>query len=390
MKSDFSKILFVIIIIGFTSCSPMASPTPTLEPTQTTTSTPQPSPTHKPTSTPDLHATQQATQITALAIEELEAQIAQEVTATAREESVQATAQAEALKQEEEIRQLNEFNQLNEGIFLTDKEYKNESAIGSIIFTKKIMGSKARGWVFPNYVLENTLHQVNGFIIANLSLANIDSRYDKYKGIDRESDRYLKGNEYTEISKNELAQAPIKAKFCNEDQCVEGEYSRINILFSTYTQTDAIRANALASGISTINGINESEIDKAYSMDNTFVFIANNTLHIVGGSLLQPIYRGSKYDSDKPFEYLGYSTPGDDLFISYSNLINFIIRSAAYTAYPANLQNKIKDGIGDDKKWSEVSGFLTFKSGLFTFCDPGDNIFFSRDCKNITEEIITK
>ncbi|MFC2054846.1 hypothetical protein ACFLV7_11225 [Chloroflexota bacterium] len=157
MKSVFSKILFVIIIIGFTSCSllPSANLTPTQMPTEIPTNTRTTSPTS--TITPDFTSTQQA-------IESQKIKISEQATATTQEQLVQETVQAETARQAQEIRlqeqMENFYEEADKAGIIINKDpafIKNPSKMVSYYFSEGLLEGKNINGIFFDEKMQNVL-----------------------------------------------------------------------------------------------------------------------------------------------------------------------------------------------------------------------------------------
>ena len=351
------RLVYLLIILMLAACS-ISTSDESIETETVPTATIKPSETPTPTITPDLIATQQASEATSEAIEEIETQTAH-TTQRAQETKIaaRATSQAKATKQAQEAvknQKVNAYLNQVRSEFFTDENLTISTSAGELHFADKLMGNKnLDNWRLTkgeaHYLLENLF----GLLVTNLAEDSSDPRIVKYKGLDRKRNDLNKSNYFVNISRSVKKDGPLSGKFCNSGQCIEGEFEGINIWFSRYKQVDEFRQLALDNNVSIVEGLNPKDIKKDFTDINSFMFIGNKKIHIFAGSLSDPVRRSRPIQSNWEFERVNWEATEKNLRWSFCGLIASASLSVSYDAYPADIQNKILD----IENWIDFGGY---------------------------------
>ena len=379
----------MIIVMGFTSCSPLtlANITPTHIPTEIPTNISAMSPTA--TISPNFTATQKAVELQETQIvQETQNEILAQETQVAQQATDQAEATKQALEQIENQKYETFINAVSEN-FIEDQAFISQSPDGDIHLSKQIMINKSliTGFKLPEEVATTAINSARGFMVCNAS----EQPDSAYKNICR---NVQKGYEITSASlilasNKAKAQGPIETVFTDGNQTKDGDFDKISIWLGTHDDINQARNRAMDSGLAVINGFSLKDLKSNKADTNSFMFIANKTLYIFGSSQGTSRERSADFSANWPFAQINSFEPDVNTLYSFNNLFYDTIQATAIRFYPRSIQVKILSAFNNNKLVFDYSPYVLLETGIMDRCCQS-GVHWTEGCADLAESIITR
>lgn len=336
MPHSVRQLIIFVVILALVSCTkiPFNNPTQTLEPTQKKTSTPTRSLTHTPTITPDLIATQQASEATSEAIEEIETQTAH-TTQRAQETQIAtvATAQAEATKQSQEAAfQANLaafYKEVEENgvVYLKETPFISRSEHTEIVFSKGILrGKNIFSAELPAGFLE-TIGLINlGHAAKGMYEEHGELRYSGFSQFFNSKQR-LSESEKNKIINLTSEVLPIEIILTDlQRNQMFGRADSIKYTFVTSYEYKIILELARKHKLPIAEGT-----DKFIYNTQSMMFFDDTTLNLIGFDLANNYWNSSSRQAAWAFERLNQDSTYRDKFISFFRIWDHISSTVVYS-----------------------------------------------------------